>query len=336
MKKIEIPGHIVESKIAEGAFSTVYKAVQISLDRTVTLKVLKPSLTTTPSAVAKFRLESNAAMGLRHGNIIQSYEANEFNGVYYATYEFITGNSLANLLKHKTHIPESGALSLIETLAEALEYAWLHGENIHANLKPRNILIDTDGILKLADFSGLTHKTSVTLLKALSGTRIGDPAYSAPELAGEPDDIDFRADIYSLGALLYHLLTSKKPFTNLSDSQRLSAHRDGHLINPRDIDISCSISAAQLVRKMMIKAPEGRHKDWQELLNDISLARNNLLQNVRLPPNHSSTVQEHTFQFQYGKRQKVLRYKIMKITFYILLTLFAIANIWLLIKIFIY
>lgn len=333
MKKIHIQGYEILQLMGKGDTCLVYKATQLSLGRTVVLKVLKPQLAASTPAVAKFKLESNAVNKLRHRNIAQVYKSGESNGNYYMAREFIDGGNAARRVKHRKGMPEGEALAAIEAVARALQHAWDQDELVHANLKPENILLDSDGTVKVVDFSGLTCQSSATLMHALTGAQIGNPSYSAPEFAQKDANVDFRADIYSLGALFYYLMTGEQPFGNLSRSQRIEAQANGHLPSPRDLNSSCSPAAALLARKMTIKDRDARYGSWTELIEDIALARARTMPDSEPTEHHASTIAPATTS---KRRRSVsrqqMKHRIAEAAIYILIAFFVALNIYLLLE----
>jgi serine/threonine protein kinase len=195
----------------------VYKAEQIVLNRIVALKMI-PSDREIPEAARKrFQREAEAVARLRHPNIVQIYDIGTANGVPFLSLEFIEGGTLAGRLANGP-LPPREATVLIETLARAMAYAHQQGI-IHRDLKPANVLLTTDGQPKVADF-GLAKFLNASVLTQTNAI-LGTPSYMPPEQAVGRKDIGPAADVYALGAILYHCLTGRPPFRGATVVQTL-------------------------------------------------------------------------------------------------------------------
>jgi len=205
-----IPGYEVEAVLGRGGMGVVYKARHLRLNRPVALKMLLAGAYAGRPEKERFALEAAAVAGLRHANIVQVHDVGDHDGRPYFTMEYLEGGSLAQKLLG-TPQPAQQAARLLATLAEAVQAAH-QGGIVHRDLKPANILLTADGTPKIADFGLARHFDGGQAL-TLSGARVGTPSYMAPEQAmGKAGTIGPLADIYSLGALLYELLTGRPPF----------------------------------------------------------------------------------------------------------------------------
>ncbi|MFN7210643.1 MAG: serine/threonine-protein kinase, partial [Aggregatilineales bacterium] len=195
-------------RLGRGGMATVYRAYQLGMDRIVAVKVLHPQYTDDPSFVERFKREARSVGALRHPNIVQVIDFDVQDGEYYMVMEYIETESLKDHLQKRGALPVGEALSIARKLADALAYAHMHGM-LHRDVKPANVLMGkndepilTDfGIAKLIDSTGLTA----------SGAAVGTPAYMSPE-AGRGDPVDERTDVYSLGVMLYEMLSGQLPF----------------------------------------------------------------------------------------------------------------------------
>ncbi len=202
----------VEDLIGRGGMGAVYRATQTSLDRTVALKVLPRHMAEDPEFVERFRREAKALAELNHPNIVAIHDRGEAEGHCYFAMELVDGVSLRQLIQSKRTTPQE-SLALVPQLCEALEYA--HGRGvIHRDIKPENILIDRSGRVKIADF-GLARIVRGDGPQASGLTRsdvlMGTVDYMAPEQRESPKDVDHRVDIFSLGVVVYELLTGELP-----------------------------------------------------------------------------------------------------------------------------
>lgn len=264
-----IPGYEIIGTLGEGGMGTVYLARQLSLKRKVALKVLPPALAANKSYLLRFRHEARAAARIRHPNIVQIYDAGEDNGVYFFVMEYIAGETAAERVARKGVLDEESALLIGEAVAVALEYAWDRARLVHRDIKPDNILIDEDGVVKVADL-GLA-KTMDQVAPGITDGRamIGSPHYCAPEQAQGAEDVDCCADIYALGATLYHFLTGQPPFADTPGISAMVKKLTDYLPDLQEINPSVSSAAAWLVEKMLARDKGKRQQNWHAVLDDL-------------------------------------------------------------------
>jgi len=197
--------------LGHGGMGAVYKARQRGLDRLVALKILPPQVSAEPAFAERFAREARALARLSHPNIVTVFDLGQSGPLYYFLMEFVDGVNLRQLLQsHRLTPPET--LGLLPQICEALEYA--HGEGIvHRDIKPENILLDQKGRVKVADFglSKLLQPGPKDLQLTQSSQVLGTVHYMAPEQLEKPLEVDHRADIYSLGVVLYEMLTGELP-----------------------------------------------------------------------------------------------------------------------------
>ncbi len=266
MNKPEIDGYEIQTRIAGGRRANVYRAVQTSLGRTVALKVLDPDLSCDPSELARFKLMASSTTAIRNSNIATCYGFFCSNGLNYISSEYIGGETLGRRTRGSKRLSSSEFIIMLRSIISALEAAWSHCELIHLNLKPSNVLIGRDGIVKVVDFSGLTQSSCASICRALSFNDPDQPIYSSPELISGATQLDFRSDIYSLGALSYQMITGRPPLAKMSEEDSA-----GNLLIPNPLNFSKSIRVeiAALIRKMMIMDPDARYASWDDLSEDI-------------------------------------------------------------------
>jgi len=258
MASIGILGFKLLEKIGEGGMAEVYKARQLSLDRIVAVKILRADMAADPSALAQFRMEANAVAHLKHTNIVQVHEAGCRDDIYYFVMEYVAGYSVADWIERKGRLPEDDALLVAEYTARALDYAWEHSGLIHGDIKPDNVLVDEDGAIKIADFSGLHGVGRGPADQPVDDDIIGTPNYMSPEQARGERDLDIRSDMYAVGALLYHMVTGRIPFRNRDERAVMAAQAEDFLPNPRELEPSVSPACALLIRKLMSKSRADR------------------------------------------------------------------------------
>jgi serine/threonine protein kinase len=197
-------------EIGRGGMGVVYKARQISLDRHVALKMILFGPLASAEQIRRFRTEASAAAALQHPNIVAVHEVGVHEGQHYLVMDLVDGPNLAGLIKDKP-LPAKRAAGYLKSVAEAIHFAHEHGI-LHRDLKPSNVLVGSDDRPRVADF-GLARRLGTDSSLTLSGQMLGSPNYMPPEqAAGGGGKVGRPADIYGLGAILYHLLTTRPPF----------------------------------------------------------------------------------------------------------------------------
>jgi len=269
----QIPGYQVLGKLGAGAMAIVYKAKQLSLDRTVAIKVLPKRFTENPDYVERFYKEGRAAAKLNHNNIVQAFDVGEAGGYHYFVMEYVEGKTLYDDLSAGKIFKETEALDIIIQVANALAHA--HARNlIHRDVKPKNIMINSSGVVKLADMGLARETTDIRAAQTEAGRAYGTPYYIAPEQIRGEVDIDGRADIYALGATLYHMVTGRVPFEAPNPSDVMRKHLKEALTPPDHINVSLSAGISEVIEVMMAKNRNDRYNNVQELLLDLNAVRN--------------------------------------------------------------
>jgi eukaryotic-like serine/threonine-protein kinase len=266
---IQIPGIQILEKVGRGSQALVYKGRQISVDRVVAVKVLLSKAARDPEARRRFVQEARSAAQLSHNNIVQAIDAGEADGYSYFVQEFIDGTTVDDLLKESGQpLSEKRSLEIIIQIAEALAHAHSRGF-IHRDVKPKNIMLTKEGVAKLADMGLARHTSDVAGAAEEAGKAFGTPYYIAPEqVMGDPH-VDFRADIYSLGATLYEMLTGRPPYSAPTPQQVMKKHVTGTLVPPDHINPKLSAGISEVVEVMMAKRPKDRYKTTSDLLVDL-------------------------------------------------------------------
>jgi len=269
----KIPGYKILGKIGAGAMAVVYKARQLSLDRIVAIKILPKRFSENPEYVERFYKEGQAAGKLNHPNIVQAIDVGEAGGYHYFVMEYVEGKTIADDLVAGKRYDEKEAIEIVIQVAHALAHAHAQGL-IHRDVKPKNIMINKDGVVKLADM-GLARETAdIETAQSEAGKAYGTPYYIAPEQIRGKIDIDGRADIYGLGATLYHMLTGQVPFMAEDSSEVMRKHLREKLVPPDHINTSLSAGVSEVIEIMMAKRREDRYQNVQELLVDLEALRN--------------------------------------------------------------
>jgi serine/threonine-protein kinase len=264
----EIPGYRFIEKLGSGAMAHVFKAKQLSLDRLVAIKVLPRRLSESAEYVERFYREGKAAAKLNHPNIVQAIDVGEAGGFHYFVMEYVEGHTLHDeLVTHKI-FSEKEALRVIIQVARSLEHAHRQGL-IHRDVKPKNIMITKDGTVKLADMGLARVADDPSIAQKEAGRAFGTPYYISPEQIRGEVDVDFRADIYSLGATLYHLVTGRVPFDGPSPQAVMMKHLKEPLVPPDHINTTLSAGLGEVVEVMMAKDRDQRYASTSDLLLDL-------------------------------------------------------------------
>ena len=264
----QLTGYKLVSVLGAGAMAKVYKAVQLSLDRPVAVKILPKRLSENSEYVKLFYKEGRAAAKLNHPNIVQAIDVGEAGGYHYFVMEFVEGHTLYDELANGKVFSEEEALKIIIQIATALKHAHSQGL-IHRDVKPKNIMITPEGVVKLADM-GLARSTGdAEAAQAEAGRAFGTPYYISPEQIRGEVDIDFRADIYSLGATLYHLVTGRVPFDGPTPVAVMHKHLKEPLVPPDHINTGLSSGIGEVVEVMMAKDRAKRYASTDDMLLDL-------------------------------------------------------------------
>ena len=253
-------------EIACGAMGVVFKARQVSLNRLVALKLIRSGELARNAEVKRFHVEAEAAANLDHPNIVPIYEVGEHEGQHYFSMRLVDGASLAALQKIEGRDQKSAA-TLLAKVARAIHYAHQRGI-LHRDIKPGNILVDTQGEPHVTDF-GLAKRVDVDSKVTLSGTMLGTPAYMPPEqVAARYGKLGPHSDVYSLGATLYHLLTGRPPFQGeLADILRQVQNNDP--VSPRILNPSVPRDLETICLKCLEKEAARRYTTAAELAEDL-------------------------------------------------------------------
>ena len=268
----QIPGYQILGKLGAGAMAVVYKAKQISLDRIVAVKVLPKRFSENEDYVERFYREGQAAAKLNHNNIVRAIDVGEAGGYHYFAMEYVKGKTIYDDLSEGKVFSEAEALDITIQIANALAHAHTQGL-IHRDVKPKNIIINEKGVVKLADMGLARELTDIKSAEAEAGKAYGTPYYIAPEQIRGQVDIDGRADIYSLGATLYHMVTGKVPFEASDPTGVMRKHLKEPLIPPDHINTSLSAGISEVIEVMMAKKKSVRYGNINELLIDLQAVK---------------------------------------------------------------
>lgn len=291
----KLGGYKLGKQLGKGGMGTVFRATQLSLDRDVAIKILKPSLTKNPSFVSRFVREAYAVAQLVHHNVVQIYDIGSQGDVHYFSMELVKGDSLSDILKRQRRLDCDTAAGYVLQAARGLKFAHDQGM-VHRDVKPANLMLDEHGIVKVADLGLVKLEDEaadgqvIEQLKASPvqpmdnkplptvdadtqitqvGVSVGTPSYMAPEQWKRSSTVDHRADIYSLGATFYVLVTGKLPFAGKTPKEVITKVITDKAIPPELLvkDIPKKISV--IVSKMIAKDVKDRYPDMSSLISDL-------------------------------------------------------------------
>jgi WD40 repeat protein len=259
--------YLLEEEIAHGGMGVVYRARQISLNRTVAVKLLLLGRYSSAESIERFRREAQSAAALRHPNVVAIHEVGECAGQHFISMEFVEGRSLAEMM-HEGPLPPERAADCARTIAEGIHYAHSQGV-LHRDLKPSNVLVDALGQVRITDF-GLAKKLDGSSDLTLTGQMIGTPNYLSPEaVAGRNTEVGPASDVYAIGALLYELLTGRPPFLAQSLQETLLQIRDNEAPSPRLLNPAIARDLETICLKCLEKEPARRYASAQTLADDL-------------------------------------------------------------------
>ncbi|MBU0637586.1 MAG: serine/threonine protein kinase [Planctomycetes bacterium] len=266
----QIPGYQLQKKVGAGAMAVVYRAKQISLDRTVAVKVLPRRLSKNTEFVERFYREGRAAAKLNHNNIVQAIDVGEAGEYHYFAMEYVEGCTVFDEIAAGNVYRESEAIEIVRQIAEALLHAHERGF-IHRDVKPKNIMLTKDRVAKLADMGLARETTDMEAALAEAGRAYGTPYYISPEQIRGEVNIDHRADIYSLGATFYHMITGRVPFEGPTPAAVMHKHLKELLVPPDHLNTRLTSGCGAMVEMMMAKDREERYASAREVLTDLDL-----------------------------------------------------------------
>ena len=258
----------VERSVGRGGMAEVFLAHDTLLDRPIALKVLFPENATDPAFVERFRREAQAAAGLQHPHIVAVYDWGKVNNTYFIAMEYVSGKTLAEILKDRKQLTHTQAADIARDVASALSFAHDNGV-VHRDIKPGNILVRADGVVKVADF-GIARALDASTDEALTQTGLvmGTAAYLSPEQAqgAQPDP---RSDLYSLGVVMYEMVGGRPPY--VGDSSLSVAYQHVHAVPEplKKLNQFVPLEFEAVVAKCMAKSADKRYQTGQALIDDL-------------------------------------------------------------------
>lgn len=256
-------------RIGEGGMAVVYRAKDRLLNRFVAVKILKPEFTKDVKVIESFRRESQAAASLSHPNIVNVYDVGKEGNIHYIVMELIEGNVLSDVIRAEGALDPRRAVSIAKQIASALSLAHKN-QIIHRDVKPHNILITADGVAKITDFGIAKAVSTSTVTANQTGTIMGSVHYFSPEQA-RGGYVDEKSDIYSLGIVLYEMLTGKVPFDADNPVAVAVMHMNEDILPPSQVNPAVSPDVEAIVMKATAKYQVNRYKTADEMITALNL-----------------------------------------------------------------
>ena len=267
---LSIPGYEVMKKLGAGAMGTVVLAKQLSLDRLVAIKLLPKKFASDAQYIDRFYKEGKAAAKLNDPNIVAAYDVGRApGGEYFFVMEYIDGDTVFDRITVKRRIPEAEAIHIARQAASALKHAHAKGF-IHRDVKPKNLMINKAGVVKLADLGLARAGDDSAAITEEKGKIFGTPYYISPEQI-RARDVTPATDIYGLGATLYHMVTGRVPFDGTAPKDVMQKHLRDPLIPPDQIAPNLSGGLSMIIEMMMAKDQRERYHSAADLIEDLDL-----------------------------------------------------------------
>lgn len=261
-----LPGYTIVERIGHGGMGVVYKARNNGRGGWEAVKIIGNAEWAEPEEKARFKREAKVVAGLNHRNIVRVHGSDDFDGLLYLAMELATGGTLADCIKENPPTPREAA-SLLSKVAGALEHAHRHGI-LHRDLKPGNVLLDEEGEPLVADF-GLARRLDAHDTLSQSNQILGTVGYMAPEQARADRHLTYAADVFSMGVILYELLTGQRPFTGGTFSEVLSRTLECAPLHPQRLKSEIDDDLAVICMKCLEKKPDDRYASAGELKLDL-------------------------------------------------------------------
>ena len=318
-RKWSIKGYEIYNKIGEGGLGVVFKAKQISMNRLVALKILHKRWLNDEEFKQRFLVEARLVGKLSHQNLIKVYDVGREDWKLYFSMEFVEGETLEDLIEREGPLDTLQAVNYTLQVLRAINYIKRY-EIVHCDIKPSNILLSADGTAKLGDFGFV--KSNIEIEVTEEGSVLGTPDYIAPEQA-MGKEIDFRADLYSLGITLYHMVARKPPFDGTA-SMIMRSHIRDQLPSPKIHNPNVSDDLVRIINRMTEKNPDDRYSNIEEIFDDLEqvrlkektgkdsdlhdLSRNELIDSVKLAKDKAKKRKKEisALQKQHVKLQQLL------------------------------
>jgi len=289
--------HIIE-KLGKGGMGTVYKSRDINIDEDVALKILNPEISSDEQTIYRFRNELKLTRKISHRNICRVYDLSEYEGIHYISMEYVSGEDLKSLIHRIGQLTVGKAVIITRQICDGLNEAHRLGV-IHRDLKPQNVMIDREGNAKIMDFGIARSVKSKGITE--EGVIVGTPEYMSPEQV-EGQEIDHRSDIYSLGIILYEMMTGRIPFEGKTPLSVAVKQKSEKPLDPRRINSQIPEKISCLILKCLQKNPDERYQDVGHLLRELKSIEKQMPDTDKvLPKRKTRASREITVKFNLKK-----------------------------------
>ncbi len=261
----------IYEKIGEGGMAVVFKARDRKLDRYVALKILRPEYTTDDSFIESFNRESQLVAGIVDPNIIQVYDVGQQGNIYYIVMELVEGETLSEIIKREGSLDAKTTVSYARQIAMALTTAH-HNNLIHRDIKPHNIMVTYDGVAKLTDFGIAKRVNNNTLVGDEKEAVMGSIHYFSPEQA-RGNKVDERSDIYSLGIVMYEMITGQVPYDGENAVEVAVKHMNGQMTPPSHLVPEIPQDLEDIILKATAKSADNRYNNAEEMITDLNFVK---------------------------------------------------------------
>ena len=285
-------------ELGKGGMGKVYKAQDSEIKEKVALKLIKPEIAADKKMIERFRNELKFARKIRHKNVCQMYDLNKEEGTYYITMEYVSGEDLKSFIRRARQLTVGTAVLIAKQVCEGLAEAHSLGV-MHRDLKPQNIMIDRDGNARIMDF-GIARSIKEKGITG-AGVMIGTPEYMSPEQA-EAKEVDQRSDIYSLGIILYEVVTGRVPFEGDTPLSVAMKHKGEVPKDPRELNAQVPSDLSRVILKCMEKDKTNRYQTPEEILSELNKIEKGIPTTERvIPKTKPSTSREITVTLRLRK-----------------------------------
>jgi tetratricopeptide (TPR) repeat protein len=260
-----IPGYSILARLGRGGMGAVFKAIQLSMNRLVALKILPVTLAKDKTYIRRFLREARSAAQMNHPNLTRVYDVGSYRGVFYFSMEFVEGATLYDLIQSEGGIDVETATDIVLQAARGLRHAHSHSI-VHRDIKPENIMIATDGTVKVTDMGLAKRMDTADHDITVTGQVIGTPCYMSPEQITSPKFVDERSDVYSLGATFFHMVAGRRPFMGDNSAHTMLKVVGEDPVWPRG---GIPVAVLRVIKKMMAKDPARRYQSMDELVDEL-------------------------------------------------------------------